>query len=97
MNADSLDTERAALRDRLCHVSAAAWAAEVDRLARFEAVTVDEALTLLARRFGRDYLDARRNVAWRMLEYLFLQLEPEAWHDPLRCKPRRRSARTAAA
>ena len=54
MHADSLDAERAALHDRLCQLSTEAWAAEVDRLARFESVTVDEALTLLARRFGVD-------------------------------------------
>jgi len=33
-------------------MSAAAWVREVDRIARFESVTVDEALTLLGRRFG---------------------------------------------
>lgn len=97
MHAVSLDAERAALRDRLCQLSTEAWAAEVDRLARFESVTVDEALTLLARRFGVEYLDARRHVVWRMLEYLFLQLEPEAWRDPLRRPPTRRKARSAAA
>jgi hypothetical protein len=28
-----------------------------------------------------------------MLEYVYLRFEPEAWHDPMRCRPRRRSAR----
>ena len=33
------------------------------------------------------------HIVWLMLEYAFLRFEPEAWHDPLRRTPRRRSAR----
>jgi hypothetical protein len=74
-------------------MSANAWVVEVERLARFESVTVEEALTLLGRRFAGDYLVSRRHIVWLMLEYVYLRFEPEAWSDPLRCSPRRRSAR----
>jgi hypothetical protein len=81
------------LGERLKQMSAVAWVVEVDRLARFETITVDEALTLLGRRFAGNYLVSRRHIVWLMLEYAFLRFEPEAWHDPLRRTPRRRSAR----
>ena len=76
-------------------MSAAAWVREVDRIARFESVTVDEALTLLGRRFGAAYLESRRHIAWLLIEYVWVRFEPEAWADPIREAPRRRSARRA--
>ncbi len=76
-------------------MSAASWVSEVDHLARFETVTVDEALTLLGRRFGGEYLDSRRHIVWLLIEYVYLRFEPHAWLDPMREQPRRRSARRA--
>ena len=81
------------LAGRLRRLSAVAWVHEVDRMARFDGVTVDEALTLLGRRFAGDYLARRRGIVWSMLEYVFVKLEPESWANPLRVAPRRRSAR----
>jgi hypothetical protein len=81
------------LGERLKQMSALSWVVEVDRLARFETITVDEALTLLGRRFAGDYLVSRRHIVWLMLEYAFLRFEPDAWHDPIRRRPRRQSAR----
>ena len=81
------------LGERLKQMSALAWVVEVDRLARFETITVDEALTLLGRRFAGEYLVSRRHIVWLMLEYAFQRFEPEAWNDPLRRRPRRQSAR----
>ena len=78
---------------RLREMSAVAWVVEVERLARFQTISVDEALTLLGRRFAGDYLVSRRHIVWLMLEYVYLRFEPEAWNDPMRCRPRRRSAR----
>lgn len=85
----------AALGARLKRLSAAAWVREVERLARFDAITVEEALTLLGRRFSGGYLESRRQLAWSLIEYVYLRFEPEAWTDPLRTTPRRRSARKA--
>ena len=81
------------LSARLKKLSAVAWVNEVDRLARFDSVSIDEVLTLLGRRFAGEYLERRRGIVWCMLEYVFVRLEPEAWADPVREAPRRRSAR----
>ena len=100
MQNDGCDVERLALRARLEQHSAAAWVAEVDRLAREDDLSVDEALTRLAARFSGTYLDTRRHLALRLLEYLFLAFEPDAWREPLRYALRRgagRRARNAAA
>ncbi|MBK6315898.1 MAG: hypothetical protein IPF53_16795 [Blastocatellia bacterium] len=81
------------LAARLKKLSAVAWVNEVDRLARFDSVSIDEVLTLLGRRFAGDYLARRRGIVWSMLEYVYVRIEPEAWADPVREAPRRRSAR----
>ena len=95
MDCDSPESERIRIAARLKRLSAVAWVNEVDRLARFDSVSIDEALTLLGRRFAGDYLDSRRHIIWNMLEYVFVRFEPEAWTDPLRCGFRRRSARSS--
>jgi hypothetical protein len=95
MISDSAESERLRLSARLKKLSAVAWVHEVDRIARFEAISIDEALTLLGRRFEGHYLESRRHIVWTMLEYVHVRLEPDAWADPLRCKPRRRSARAS--
>ena len=81
------------LAARLKKLSAVAWVNEVDRLARFDSVSIDEVLTLLGRRFAGEYLDRRRGIIWSMLEYVYVRIEPEAWADPGRVAPRRQSAR----
>jgi hypothetical protein len=65
-------------------LSADAWVREVDLLARYDSITLDEALTLLGRRFAGDYLRSRRNIVWPMLEYVHLSIAPESWVAPLR-------------
>jgi hypothetical protein len=97
MHVDSPESAVERLSERLRRMSAGAWVAEVDRLARFETIAVDEALTLLGRRFSGEFLDSRRHIAWNLIEYVYLRFEPEAWRDPMRHRPRRRSARGAAA
>jgi hypothetical protein len=97
MRTESPDSARERLSDRLRHMSAAAWVHEVDRLARFESITVEEALTLLGRRFAGGFLVSRRHIAWLLIEYAYMKFEPEAWFEPMRYRPRRRSARGAAA
>ena len=89
---DGCDVEQLALRARLERLSSVAWVTEVDRLSLVEDLSIDEALARLSKRFQGTYLDARRHLALRMLEYLFLTFEPEAWHEPLRY-PLRRGAR----
>jgi hypothetical protein len=81
--------EAARLAVRLDRMSAGAWVREVDRLARFESVSIDEALTLLSRRFGCEYFERHRQIVWPMLEYMHLRFDPEAWADPIGCQPRR--------
>ena len=93
----SSESVREHLSDRLRRMSAAAWVNEVDRLARFDTISVDEALTLLGRRFAGEFLESRRHIVWNLIEYAYLKFEPEAWNDPMRCRPRRRSARRSAA
>jgi hypothetical protein len=95
MTVDSPELVRQRLSERLRRMSAAAWVNETDRLARFETIAVDEALTLLGRRFGSGFLESRRHIVWLLIEYVYLSFEPEAWRAPLRCAPRRRSARRA--
>jgi hypothetical protein len=92
---DELRSDR--LADRLRLMTASAWVNEVDHLSRFQTITADEALTLLGRRFAGDYLGSRRHIVWLLIEYVFVKFEPEAWRDPIRNAPRRRSARGAAA
>ncbi len=81
------------LAARLKKLSAVAWVNEVDRLARFDTVSIDEVLTLLGRRFAGEYLARRRGIVWCMLEYVYVRIEPESWADPVREAPRRRSSR----
>jgi hypothetical protein len=97
MHMDGPECARERLSERLKKMSAAAWVHEVDRLARFDSISVDEALTLLGRRFAGEFLVSRRHIVWLLIEYAYLRFEPEAWNDPMRCRPRRRSARSAAA
>jgi hypothetical protein len=85
------------LARRLERLSASLWVAEVDALARDDEMTVDAALSLLARRFAGGYLEKRRDLSWTMLEYLFVRLEPEAWLAPLRYELRRARPRRGAA
>lgn len=93
MCAEPHDDATVSLANRLKELSAEQWVVEVDRLANFESITVDEALLLLGRRFAGDYLDSRRQIVWKLIEYAYARFEPDAWFDPLACKPRRRSAR----
>jgi hypothetical protein len=95
MTLDSPELARERLSDRLKRMSASAWVTETDRLARFDTIAVDEALTLLGRRFGGAFLESRRHIVWLLIEYVYLSFEPEAWKDPMRYRPRRRSARRA--
>lgn len=89
------ESARACLSERLKRLSGGAWVNEVDRLARFETISIEEALTLLGRRFQGEFLESRRHIAWSLIEYVYVRLEPEAWQDPIRCQPKRRSARKA--
>lgn len=93
MGSGAHESECRLLATRLKTFSAVAWVNEVDRLARFDAISVDEALTLLGRRFAGEYLESRRHIVWTMIEYLYFQFEPEAWQEPMRHSVRRRSAR----
>ncbi|HQR39380.1 MAG TPA: hypothetical protein PLF26_13385 [Blastocatellia bacterium] len=93
MHAETHEAASEKLADRLKTLSAGAWVFEVDRLAKFESITLDEALVLLGRRFAGDYLESRRQIVWSLIEYAYIRFEPDAWIDPLRCNPRRRSAR----
>jgi hypothetical protein len=97
MRTRSLDARRSRLASRLEKLSADAWVREVDLLARYEAITVDEALTLLSRRFAGEYLASRRHIVWPMLEYLFLAIDADAWLVPLGRPDAKQSVRTAAA
>ena len=64
------------LAARLKKLSAVAWVNEVDRLARFDSVSIDEVLTLLGRRFAGDYLARRRGIVWSMLCLLYTSPSP---------------------
>jgi hypothetical protein len=75
----SLETKRTRLAARLVKLSADAWVREVDLLARYDAITPDEALTLLGRRFAGDYLASRRHIVWPMLEYVYLSIDGASW------------------
>src|SRR5262245_9141072 len=84
MKTSSLDSQRARLALRLGRLSAEAWVHEVDLLAQYDSVSLDEALTLLGRRFAGEYLASRRHIVWPMLEYAFIRLDSSAWAHPLR-------------
>jgi hypothetical protein len=83
MTARTLEARRNRLASRLEKLSADAWVREVDLLARYDAITLDEALTLLGRRFAGDYLASRRHIVWPMLEYVFLSIDADGWLAPL--------------
>lgn len=95
MRTAALEFQRVSLSWRLARLSAHAWVREVDRLAEYESVTLEEAMTLLGRRFAGEYLESRRHIVWPMLEYVFMRLEPAYWADPLRNHPRRRPSAAA--
>ena len=86
MITSSLDAKRARLAMQLGQLSAVAWVREVDRLAQYDTVSLEEAITLLGRRFAGDYLESRRHIIWPMLEYMFIRLDTSAWAHPLRTR-----------
>ena len=96
MRTAALEFRRARLAWRLARLSAHAWVREVDRLAQYDSISLDDAVTLLGRRFAGEYLDSRRHIAWPMLEYLHLRLEPRFWADPMRDAQRRAGENAAA-
>jgi hypothetical protein len=97
MDTGALDAERRRLADHLVRLSARAWVGEVDRLACYESISLDEALMLLGRRFSGPYLESRRQIIWPMLEYFHICFEPEAWAHPLRLPRTARGRRRHAA